>query len=610
MGVVTPSSERALNIMETKKIKTRMELAVFSLIILGMVMVVNYLSTLWFKRLDLTEGKEFTISAATKNIMKSLDDIINVKVYCSKNLPQQLQKNVTDIRDMLSEYKAYAGKKLRVSWVDPSESENGKEEARTMGINEMQMQTIERDKAQVINGYLGIVVLFADRKEVLPFVQNMQNFEYDLTLAIMKVARPSTPSVGILKVDTLPEVPEGVRRQMGDRLPQPEERTDVKFSRLYEKLNENYGTVTVDSYVQGSPIDTALKALIIPGAPALSDRALFEIDQYFMKTGKLIVFAPGMKISFHKYYGPMPVNVDSKLLDLLKFYGVGIDQDMVVDASCGQVQIPQKVGPFTMNVAVPYPFFVRIGADGFDRNNPAVSPLSDVIMPWPSSLTLLVDKAAGAADSAAAGVSGQQGIKAAILARSSKKSWTVNGTVNLNPQQEWQPPSPGAMKSSTLAVHLSGNFKSYFADKSIPPVGQDASGDSVSGIPLQPRPEDANRTVLKSNTNGHLVVVGCDNFVASQNATPSNVMMAVNIADWLTQDENLIAVRTRTMKDRTIEADLLKKGSATPNIVRGINIVTMPLLVIAAGIVIFLRRRRVLASAQPPSSTGAPGNQT
>jgi ABC-2 type transport system permease protein len=590
--------------MEKKKIKTHMELVVYSLIILGMVMVVNYLSTLWFKRLDLTEGKEFTISAATKKIMKNLDDIINVKVYCSKNLPQQLQKNVTDIRDMLAEYKAYAGKKLHVSWVDPTESENGKQEARTLGINEMQMQTIEKDKAQVINGYLGIVVLFADRKEVLPFVQNMQNFEYDLTLAIMKVARPSTPSIGILKVDTLPEVPEAVQRQMGDRLPKPEERTDVKFSRLFEKLGENYNVVTVPEIAKGTPVDSALKALIIPGAPAMSDRSLFEIDQYFMKTGKLIVFAPGMKIAFHKYYGPMPVNVDSKLLDLLKFYGVKIEQNMVVDASCGQVQIPQKVGPFTMNVAVPYPYFVRVGAEGFNRNNPSVSTLSDVILPWPSSLTLLVDQGAGAAADSAAGPSGQRGSKATILAHSSKKSWTVNGQVNLDPQQNWQQPSK--MMPVTLAAHLSGNFKSFFAGKTIPPVTQGPAGDSLSRLETQPRPEDANRNILQSNTNGHLVVIACDNFVASQNAAPANIMLAMNLADWLTQDENLIAVRTRTMKDRTIEADLLKKGSATPNIVRIINIVTMPLLVIIAGIVIFLRRRRNVATAPTSSSAGAP----
>lgn len=594
-------------IMEAKKIKTRTELVVYSLIILGIIAVINYLSTLWFSRLDLTEGKEYTISKATKKIMKSLDDIINIKVYCSKNLPQQLQRNVTDIKDMLAEYEAFGGKNLRISWIDPAESDAAKQEARSMGINEMQVQTIEKDKAQVVNGYLGIAVLFADRKEVLPFIQNLRNFEYDLTLAVMKVSRPSTPSVGILKVDTLPEIPPEVRRQMGDRLPKQEDRTDVKFAPLFDKLKDNYNVATVEEYRKGTPIDSTLKTLVIPGAVPLSDRSLFEIDQYFMKGGKLIVLASGMRIEMNQYYGPMAMKVDSKLLDMLEFYGAKVNADMVVDASCGQVQIPQKFGQFSAYVAVPYPYFVRIGADGFSRGNPAVTPLSEVIMPWPSSISLLVDQApqsGGASKPAAASSSGQSGVTAAILAHSSKKSWTVSGSIDLNPQQNWQPPSLAAVKSSTLAAHLAGNFKSYFAGKTIPPVNDTAAKDKIA---LQPNSADANRTIVQSNTNGHLVVVANADFVSAQNSAPQNSMMVTNLVDWLSQDENLIAIRSRAIKDRTIEADLLKKASSTPNIVRGFNIITMPLLVIIAGIVIFLRRRKheeaVALSSTPSSGT-------
>jgi ABC-type uncharacterized transport system involved in gliding motility auxiliary subunit len=596
--------------METKKIKTRTELVVYSLIILGIVMVINYVSTVWFSRLDLTEGKEYTISPATKKIMKGLDDIINIKVYCSKNLPQQLQRNVTNIKDMLAEYKAYGGKKLRISWIDPAESENGRQEARSMGINEMQMQTIEKDKAQVVNGYLGIAVLFADRKEVLPFVQNLQNFEYDLTLAIMKVSRPTTPGVGILKVDTLQALPEQIMRQI-PKDKQQEERTEVKFASLFEKLKDNYNVVTVDNIAKGTAIDSTLKVLVIPGAVPLSDRSLFEIDQYFMKGGKVIVLANGMKVEMNSYYGPMAMNIDSKLLDMLEFYGVKVNHDMVVDASCGQVQIPQKIGPFTGYVAVPYPYFVRIGSDGFNRSNPAVTPLSEVIMPWSSSLSLHVDQAAGDAKNAQkqnpAVSSTQSGVKATILAHSSKKSWLVSGSIDLNPQQNWQPTSPSAMKPSTLAAYLTGSFKSYFAGKSVPPVNQNAPKDSLSTIALQPDAADANRTIIQSNANGHLVVVANSDFVSAQNSAPGNILMVINLVDWLSQDDNLIAIRARAVNDRTIEADLLKKGSSMPGIVRGINIVTMPLLVIIAGIVIFLRRRETVAAV--PSSSIASGEK-
>ena len=591
--------------METKKIKSRTQLVVYILIILGIIAVVNYLGTGWFSRLDLTQGKEYSISPASKKILKGLDDIINVKVYFSKNLPPHMLRTVTDVKDILAEYKAYAGKKLRVTWVDPAESENLKNEARSMGIPEIQMQTVEQDKAQVMNGYLGIAVLFGDRKEVLPVVQNLQNLEYDLTLAIMKVSRTATPKVGILKVDTLPEIPP----QYMSRMPPQPERTETKFAPLFEKLKENYDVVTVD-VSKGAPIDPSIKTLVIPGSAPLSDRGLFEIDQFFMKGGSLIALASAMKIDFSQY-GPMVNPVDSKLLDLVQFYGAKVNQDMVLDASCGQVQIPQKVGPFSMNVAVPYPYFVRVGTSGLNRDNPAVAPLSELILPWPSTISLLVDLAptgkntkSGPKPSATAG---QSGVQATLLAQSSAKSWTASGSIDLNPQQQWHAPSAAALKPSTLAAYLGGSFKSYFAGKAVPPVKQATASDSLGKIALQTDPADAGRSVVPSNAKGHLVVVANSDFVSAQNGAPQNVMMVMNLVDWLSQDDNLISIRTRAVKDRTINADLLQKGSATPSVIRFINIITMPLLVVIAGLLIFFRRREHVAV--PSTSSGASGEK-
>ena len=43
----------------------------YILVILGLLVVVNYLGTKWFKRIDMTEGKEYSISASTKKILKT-----------------------------------------------------------------------------------------------------------------------------------------------------------------------------------------------------------------------------------------------------------------------------------------------------------------------------------------------------------------------------------------------------------------------------------------------------------------------------------------------------------------------------------------------------------
>jgi len=129
-----------------------------------------------------------------------------------------------------------------------------------------------------------------------------------------------------------------------------------------------------------------------------------------------------------------------------------------------------------------------------------------------------------------------------------------------------------------------------------------APGDSLGKINIQNDP-NMNRAVVGSNNAGHLVVISNSAFVSAQNGSPQNIMMVQNLIDWLSQDANLIAVRTRSVKDRTIDADLLKKGSSKPGIIRFINIIAMPLLVILIGIIIFIRRREKIAVAPAASSS-------
>ena len=558
--------------MEAKKIKNRTQLLIYILVILGLLVVVNYLGTKWFKRIDMTEGKEYSISASTKKILKNLDDIVNIKVYFSKNLPPNLTKVATDVKDILSEYKAYAGKNLRITWEDPAENDDARSMARSLGIPEVQMQTFEKDKAQVINGYLGIAVLYEDKKETLPVVQNLQNLEYDLTMAVMKVSRKSIPKIGILKIDTLPPKPPFMQ-QAPNSIP---ETTEEKLAQAYENLRTNYEVVTVD-LSKGDPVDSTLKTLIIPGVANMTERKIFEIDQYFMKGGNLIVMADAIEVSMQM--GVRAIPQESKLFDLLEHYGVRIEKNMVLDGQCGQVSVPQKFGPFQMNVAVPYPYFVRLNQESFEKKNPAVAPLSDVFFPWVSSLTLLVDNDSSKEKSS---------VQATVLARSSEKSWTATGYFDLNPQQKWAPPE-NSLSQYNLAAHLSGDFNSYFAGKPVPPVND--AGDTLSQIALKPGSQDDNRQVVPSNKNGNLVVIGDGDFVSGQNAIQGNIAMLLNLVDWLSLDDNLIAIRTRSLKDRTIEADLLKENSSKPNVIRLVNILVMPLLVVVFGLIVFIKRK-------------------
>jgi hypothetical protein len=102
--------------MEAKKIKNRSETLIFILAILGILVVVNYFGVRMFTRLDMTEGKEYSISLPQKNLKNwmtlSLSKFSSLKTYST------CQQNSNRCKRYPSEYSAYAGKNLRISWED------------------------------------------------------------------------------------------------------------------------------------------------------------------------------------------------------------------------------------------------------------------------------------------------------------------------------------------------------------------------------------------------------------------------------------------------------------------------------------------------------------
>mgnify|MGYP003564678910 CR=1 FL=1 len=572
--------------MANKNTTYRTQSLVYIVIIFGFIVIINYLASKKFLRLDLTESKMYSISDASKILLTDLDDIVNIKVYFSKNLPPHLKKIEADVKDVITEFKAYAGKNLHVSWEDPSENEETKRKVQSLGIPEIQMQTFEKDKAQVINGFLGLAVLYADKKEAMPVIQDMTNFEYDLAQNIMKVFRKETPKIAVLKTDTMPYFDDNMRMQMRGQL--PADPTQEKYKPMFEELKKNYEVKTID-ISEGKPVDSEYRSLIVPGGDenSFTERDLFEIDQYFMNGGNLIVFADAINISMER---GVDARIQSPLiLNLLEHYGVKVEKSIVLDASCGQVQIPQQVGPFRMNVPVNYPYITRVIESGFNKNNPAVSGLAQMIMPWASPLTILIEES-DSTDSVS-----ESKIKATPLVHSSSKSWAESGRFNLNPQQNWQAvfsSKSDQLKEHTLAVSLNGDFSSYFKGKSIPPVKSASDTGAMSEIKLSE--EDKNREIVSSNTKRNLIVTGDSDFLGSQGAAPGNLAFLLNIVDWISLDENLISIRSRALVDRTIKNDKLEEGKTYATTIRFLNILTMPILLIIIGFIIFVKRREII----------------
>jgi ABC-type uncharacterized transport system involved in gliding motility auxiliary subunit len=112
------------------------------------VIVVNILSETYNFRIDLTEGKEYTLSNATREILKNLDKPVTITAYFSKDLPANIGDVSGNLRDMLVEYGNRSGGMVVYKFVNPNENENLEREAVQNGIQPIMINVREKDHGE------------------------------------------------------------------------------------------------------------------------------------------------------------------------------------------------------------------------------------------------------------------------------------------------------------------------------------------------------------------------------------------------------------------------------------------------------------------------------
>ncbi|MCD6113489.1 MAG: Gldg family protein, partial [Bacteroidales bacterium] len=68
------------------------------------IILVNIIGSFVFTRFDLTAEKRFSLSPATKNMLKNLDDIVYFKVYLDGDFPAGFKRLSKETQEMLEEF--------------------------------------------------------------------------------------------------------------------------------------------------------------------------------------------------------------------------------------------------------------------------------------------------------------------------------------------------------------------------------------------------------------------------------------------------------------------------------------------------------------------------
>jgi len=300
----------------------------------------NLLAGRYFLSADMTEARIYSLSDATRKLLKDLDERVTVKVIFSDQIPYPYNTNTRYVMDMLNDYRRLSGGKVVLDIIDPGRKEEFEDAAELYGIPPVQVNAIENDQIQIKKVYMGLAFVHGERIETIPVISDVRRLEYEVSSTIKTLITEKKKTVGFLTghgEKPLLRLREFLRKQY-----------EIKVLNTAEKSDEG----------SSRPEIKDIDLLVVAGpTKKLKEEELLEIDQFLLKGGKALFLLD--RVLADLQYGFGRENITG-LEDLLSAYGITIPSALVYDLSAGMVNVSQRRGGFVFTTVTPYPFFPKI----------------------------------------------------------------------------------------------------------------------------------------------------------------------------------------------------------------------------------------------------------
>ena len=499
--------------------------------------------------LDLTEEQLSRPSPVGVQMLRDLDEVLEVRAYFTGEVElgvAQLAKR--RLVDQLEEVRRLASGQVALAFRDPNGSSEARAEALASGLMPQTVGAQRGSSAVSQDLYLGLVLRYAGREGVLPFVLP-QSFEYAFLSEVRRLVRGSEPRVGLVC-------------GRGDGAADD-------FAQLRELLSSGRALVElVDLDVKGA-IDPELSCVLVVGPEDLHPRAVFALDQYVQGGGRLGLC---VDLSHVDPSRAKVVPVDPGLDDLLSTWGVPLSARVVWDTermnpvnTTESMEIAGRVQQ-TRAATVAYPAFVRVTPEGLNGDEVVTARLPGLDLFWAHPLLPPEDSA----------IPG--GLERTNLAHSSPHSFAVpprDDLIDLDPSRVQSRSIELLARSSgrtlPLGAILRGRFPSPFtagAPAPFDPVRaalreekERRAEESGAAAPPPPPLETTDEEVSSAASESLVVVLGDADWLRDPYLTPRNRMALEDLVDWLCAEQDLLALRARHPKERPLE-DFLAEARA------------------------------------------------
>ena len=481
-------------------------------------------------RWDMTDDKHYSLSEASKTLLRSTDAPIEVTLLLDGDLNAGFRRLRKAAQETIEEFDVYAD-------IVKVKDERLKVKGDSLGLSPIIIHEREQNgKTAQTTVFPYALMRYKGKRAVVTLLKNtrglsgeenlnasIEQLEFAFMEALHLLTQQETPRVAILEGHGEPD----------------EAHTYDLMTALSKYFQVDRGSITseglTDERVDAHMLDGYQAILILAPQTAFSDQERFIIDQYIMRGGAVLWALNGVQLSEEVLQkdGFTPIiPLDLGLTDLLFRYGVRVNPALVQDVQC--LPIPVNVSS--------------------DAEHPNFQP-----MPWTYAPLLLTSQGSPITKnmgqvmstfvSPIDAVGGEDGIEKRILLATSTASriTATPGEVNLSDMN----PDMSEFKYQyvPVAVSLEGAFNSAYAHRMVPEGVMTDEPVRKTGVPTRQVVIASGSIVINELQKNQPLPMGYDRYSGMQF---SNRDLIVNAVLWLTDAEGLIALREKDVALRLI----------------------------------------------------------
>ena len=533
-----------------------------AIVVIGTCAVLLALSYVWVVRWDMTDDKHYSLSEASKTLLKQTDAPIKVTVLLDGDLNAGFRRLRKATLETIEELDVYADIKVKGDGV--------KVKGDSLGLSPIVIHEREQNgKTAQTTVWPYALMEYKGRKAVVTLLKNtrglsgeenlnasIEQLEFAFMEALHLLQQTETPRIAILEGHGEPD----------------EAHTYDLMSALSKYFQVDRGQIAGDE-VDVHILDGYKAVIIANPQTAFSETERFVIDQYIMRGGAVLWALNGVRFSEQvlQSEGFTPIlPLELGLTEMLFKYGVRVNPALVQDFQCLPIPVNVSSDPSQPNLQpMPWTYAPLLLTS---QGSPITKNMGQVMSTFVSPIDA---------------VGGEDAIeKRVLLATSTASRVTATpGEVNLNDMN----PDVKAFvyQYVPVAVSLEGVFTSAFAHRMIPEGVQTDEAIRKTGLKTRQVVIGSGSVLLNEVQKNQALPMGYDRYSGMQF---SNRDFISNAVLWLTDSEGLISLREKTVALQLLNDQRAHEKRAQ---IQTISVVVpIAILALIGGIVFVIRKKK------------------